>query len=157
MINQTPGVTPPRAFGYVNPNAGYQGQQYGLTNYQNQMAYSQLQGQGGGNPWMSALSGAGQGAMAGSQVYPGWGTAIGAGVGAVGGYLSDERLKNNISRTQSLTRDGIPIVEFDMAGRHYRGVLAQDVLKVKPEAVGIWNGFYTVRYDLLGIKMQEVQ
>lgn len=39
------------------------------------------------NPWQAALGGAASGASVGS-LFPGWGTAIGAVVGGVGGYLS---------------------------------------------------------------------
>src|SRR5437588_3528166 len=35
-------VTPDRSSQYVNPNAGYLGQQFGLQNYQNQLADNQL-------------------------------------------------------------------------------------------------------------------
>jgi hypothetical protein len=93
---------------------------------------------------MGALGGAASGAAAGTAISPGYGTAIGAVVGGLGGYFSDQRLKQNISRTGETTRDGIPIVEFDMNGHHYRGVVAQDVLPVRPDAVGVWDGFYTV-------------
>lgn len=154
QINQISSVQPDRASAYVNPNAGYQGAQWGLQNFQNQMASSQM----GTNPWMGALGGAASGAAAGATMGGGnpYAIAGGALVGGVGGYFSDARLKQNISRTGTETRDGIPIVEFDMAGHRYRGVLAHDVLKVKPEAVGVWQGFYTVDYDQLGIQMQEV-
>jgi hypothetical protein len=162
QINQIQGVTPPSANRYVNPNAGYQGQQFALQNYQNQLAYNQLQGQGGGgNPWMQALQGASTGASYGS---------IGGGYGMVGGALvggalgafgypqfSDERLKNNISRTGDSTKDGIPIVEFDMAGKRWRGVIAGDVMAHRPDAVGWRSGYLTVDYDKLGIKIEEVQ
>jgi hypothetical protein len=36
--------------------------------------------------------------------------------------------------------------------------MAQDVLKVKPEAVSIGaDGFYRVNYDMLGISMLKIQ
>lgn len=38
-----------------------------------------------------AMSGAAQGAAAGTAILPGWGTAIGAGVGLVGGYLGGKK------------------------------------------------------------------
>jgi hypothetical protein len=41
---------------YVNPNAGFQGQQFQLQNYQNALgAYGLQNQQSGGNPWMSAI------------------------------------------------------------------------------------------------------
>lgn len=48
-------------------------------------AIGQMGGQSGG--WGGALGGAAAGAAAGSQIYPGWGTAIGAVIGGVGGYM----------------------------------------------------------------------
>jgi hypothetical protein len=112
---------------------------------------------------MNALGGAGQGAMIGTQFSPGYGTAIGAGVGAVAGafgypQFSDERLKNNISRAGTETPDGIPIVEYEFDGRRWRGVLAQDVLKVRPDAVHHYsNGTLGVFYSKLGIELEEVE
>jgi len=40
------------------------------------------------NPGGGALSGAIAGAGLGTEIYPGWGTLIGAGVGALGGYFA---------------------------------------------------------------------
>lgn len=51
-----PPVAADRSMAYVNPNAGFQGVQYGLQNYQNQLAATQLGNQNSGyNPWMSAI------------------------------------------------------------------------------------------------------
>lgn len=41
----------------------------------------------GGSKFGGALAGAGTGAMIGTQIMPGWGTAIGAGVGALGSLM----------------------------------------------------------------------
>lgn len=54
--------------------------------YQNQ-ALQGTAGVSGASPWQAALGGAASGASVGS-LFPGWGTAIGAVVGGVGGYLS---------------------------------------------------------------------
>jgi hypothetical protein len=99
MENQVGGVQAPRSFGYVNPQAGYQGAQYGLQNYQNMIAQNQLSG-GGSNPWTNALGGAATGASYGS-VGGGYGMAGGAIVGGVAGALgypqySDIRTKRDI-------------------------------------------------------------
>ena len=161
MINQTPGVTPPSNMRYVNPNAGYQGVQFGLQNYQNQLAQQQVGNSS--NPWMNALQGAGAGASYGS-VGGGYGAAGGFLTGAVAGALgypqfSDARLKNNISRTEFSTRDGIPIVDFNYNGNsshRYRGVLAEDVEKVRPDAVYEQDGFKMVDYSKLSLVMEEV-
>lgn len=56
----------------------------GMT--QAQMAGINGMSQSGG--WGGALGGAASGAAAGSMVAPGWGTAIGAVLGGVGGYFS---------------------------------------------------------------------
>lgn len=49
---------------------------------------STRQTQGSGSKAGGALAGAGTGAMIGTQIMPGWGTAIGAGVGALGSLMS---------------------------------------------------------------------
>lgn len=51
-------------------------------------ASSSTRTQTGGSKFGGALAGAGTGAMVGTQIMPGWGTAIGAGVGALGSLLS---------------------------------------------------------------------
>jgi hypothetical protein len=80
------GVQPDRSNAYVNPNAGYLGQQFGLQNYQNLLAQQSASG-GGSNPWASALTGAASGAIAGTQINPGYGTVIGAAAGGLYGGL----------------------------------------------------------------------
>lgn len=160
------GVTPDRASAYVNPNAGYQGAQFGLQNYQNQLAQYSAGG-GAINPWASALTGAASGAASGAMlgsVYPGIGTAagaIGGGlVGGLGGYFgySDSRLKTNINYTGRISPMGIPEAEFSYKSdpRRFRGALAEDVLKIKPEAVGIQNGFYYVDYGLIDVPFELI-
>jgi hypothetical protein len=67
--------------------------------------------------------------------------ALGSAVGGVAGmfnpatvFKSDRRLKSNIKRvgTHEL---GIGINEYDIFDRRERGVMAQELLEVKPEAV----------------------
>jgi hypothetical protein len=76
------------------------------------------------------------------------------------GQISDIRLKADIHRVGT-TVFGLPLYQFEYRnklGPHYIGVMAQDVLKVKPEAVSIGaDGFYRVNYDMLGISMLKVQ
>jgi hypothetical protein len=49
-------------------------------------------------------------------------------------------------------------VEYDLNGKRYRGVLAQDVEKVRPDAVHHYsNGTLGVFYKKLGIEQKEVQ
>jgi Glycine zipper/Chaperone of endosialidase len=107
---------------------------------------------------MGALSGAASGAAAGTTISPGYGTAIGAVAGGLGGYFSDVRTKNNISRTWLTSPDGIPIVEFQYKGfdKRYRGVIAQDVIKVRPDAVFKHDGYLAVNYDKINVKLEEV-
>lgn len=154
QIGAISSVAPDRAQAYVNPNSGAQGLQWGLQNYQNQLAQYQAGG-GATNPWMNALGGAAAGAAAGTSVYPGYGTVIGGVAGGLSGYFSDARLKSNIVHTGKSHR-GIPEVEFDMAGKRYRGVLAQDVIKKFPEAVFSYHGRLGVHYDMLGTTMEEI-
>ena len=80
MENQIGGVQAPRGLGYLDPNAGARSAQFGLQNYQNQLANNQLSG-GGSNPWSSALGTAG--GIAGQVVGNVYGGPAG---GAVGGY-----------------------------------------------------------------------
>lgn len=67
--------------------------------------------------------------------------------------FSDRRLKRNIRRLGALT-NGIPVYSFryiwdDADGRHV-GVIAQDVLKIMPEAVTVNPaGFMMVNYDMV--------
>jgi hypothetical protein len=70
--------------------------------------------------------------------------------------FSDRRLKENV---ELVGRDGPhEIFEFDYrdgSGR-FRGVMAQNVLEIDPEAVTEHsNGFLMVNYDKLGLKMER--
>lgn len=77
-----------------------------------------------------------------------------AGIGAYGAMnaaplFSDRRLKSNIVRkgTHPL---GIGIYEYDIFGRRETGVMADEVMTVKPEAVIIGeNGYMMVNYGAL--------
>ncbi len=67
------------------------------------------------------------------------GNLVGAGgqIGAAKITASDKRLKKDIKYTGEKTKDGIPLAEFKYKGsdRKFKGVIAQDVEKVKPSAV----------------------
>jgi hypothetical protein len=67
---------------------------------------------------------------------------------APGGFFSDERLKENIKKIGE-TNDGQNIYKYNYKGepRTQIGLLAQDVEKHHPDAVGKQQGYKTVDYD----------
>lgn len=74
----------------------------------------------------------------------------GAALGAPVGTFSDRRLKKNIKRVGKLD-NGLSVYsyEYKSGGPSQIGVMADEVLKVKPEAVGQRDGFLTVNYGAL--------
>lgn len=71
---------------------------------------------------------------------------------------SDRRIKENIKRVGE-TVHGLGLYEFNYIDddTRYRGVMADEVEAVKPEAVAYDDlGFASVNYGLLGIEMEEV-
>lgn len=81
-------------------------------------------------------------------------TAIGNAAG-IASMFSDIRLKENVVKV----RDGeIPEYEFNYIGnpQRYRGVMAQDVAKVKPEAVSVIDGYMAVNYSAIGKQMRAI-
>jgi hypothetical protein len=82
-------------------------------------------------------------------------SVLGGGVGSFGAQLgskifsSDRRLKSNIVRVGT-HRLGIGIYEYDIRGRRERGVMAQELLPVMPDAVAVdGDGYYMVNYAAL--------
>ena len=71
---------------------------------------------------------------------------------------SDIRLKENIEEVgESL--DGHNIYEWNYKHdktTRYRGVIAQEVMKINPEAVGIRHNYLTVNYDRIDVDMEVV-
>lgn len=67
-----------------------------------------------------------------------------------GGFFSDSRLKEDIEKVGEL-HDGQPIFKFRYKGEPREatkiGLMADEVEKDKPEAVGLAGGFRTVNYD----------
>ena len=65
--------------------------------------------------------------------------------------LSDKKVKEYIKYTDEKTKDGIPIVEFNYKGndQRFRGVIAQDVEKIRPDAVIEIQGLKHVNYGVL--------
>jgi hypothetical protein len=142
-------VQPDRSLAYANPSAGAAGVNFGAQNYQNLLAAQQLQQQH--NPWASAATGAASGAVTGTAISPGWGTVIGGLVGGAAGYFSDSTLKENV-RELGRTGSGIPLIVFQYIGSKVKhvGAIAQDVLKVRPDAVTKdQSGYLKVNYDKL--------
>jgi hypothetical protein len=77
------------------------------------------------------------------------GGAVGAAAGG-GAFKSDRRLKSNIVRVGTHPL-GIGIYEYDIFDRRERGVMADEVEQVKPEAVAIdpADGYKMVYYGML--------
>ena len=63
-------------------------------------------------------------------------------------FFSDRRLKHDVKEIGK-TNDGLPIYSFKYNGNDQTqiGLMAQDVEKKKPEAVGVAAGFKTVDYE----------
>lgn len=78
------------------------------------------------------------------------------GIGALGSLFmkSDARLKTNIVPIG--VKNGHTIYEWRYVGSkvRYRGVMAQDVIDIDPQAVTIQGGYYAVNYARLGFTME---
>lgn len=90
--------------------------------------------------------------------------AAGLGVAGLGLYnaASDIRIKENIKPVGRLA-NGLTQYEFNYKPEfgdpsiRYRGVMAQDVEQIRPEAVGVMpNGYKYVNYDMIGTRMEAV-
>ena len=71
---------------------------------------------------------------------------------------SDIKLKENINKVGK-SPQGHNIYEFNYIGdtQRYRGVMAQDVVKVHPMAVEVMdNGYLGVKYAMIDVNMEEV-
>jgi hypothetical protein len=104
---------------------------FAQRNYQNQV--------GSYNAGMGML-----GSLAGAV-----GTAAGGPLGVAGLFTSDRRLKSNIVRVGTHPL-GIGVYEYDINGERQRGVMADEVETVLPEAVVTRSdGYKMVNYGLL--------
>jgi hypothetical protein len=149
-------VQPDRSMAYASPAAGTQGVNFGLQNYQNLLAQQQLVGSQR-NPWASALGGAATGASTGSQVGGGWGALIGGiGGGLAGYYGSSLKIKRDVVRVGT-SRSGLGIYEFRYArGRDtYRGVIAEEVQQLSPNAVWTIGGVLHVNYEWIDVPFEK--
>src|SRR6202790_1067720 len=71
-----------------------------------------------------------------------------------GTFTSDRRLKQHVKRAGALP-NGLPLYSFQYiwGGPTFVGVMAQDVLRVMPDAVVTDpDGFYRVDYEMLGTR-----
>jgi len=77
-------------------------------------------------------------------------------MGPYQGFFSDERLKENIEKVGE--ENGFNIYEFSYIGdsSRFRGVMAQEVKEIMPEAVFESEGFMRVNYDMIGVEMRIV-
>jgi len=75
---------------------------------------------------------------------------------AIAAAASDSRLKENIKQVSQNGK--FDIYEFNYINQptRWRGVMAQDVLKIMPQAVIVIKGYLHVLYDMIGIKMEVV-
>ena len=84
------------------------------------------------------------------------GLSIGASIATISS--SDIKVKENINKVGK-SPQGYSIYEFNYIGdaTRYRGVMAQDVVKIHPMAVEIMSsGYLGVNYDLIDVNMEEV-
>lgn len=169
-------VQPDRSMSYTNSAAGTQGANFGLSNYQNLLAQYQLSGgQGSGNAWQRALKGASIGASQGSIGGP-WGAIGGAVGGAIDGAAngplyqyqtnpnyqwSDSRLKTVLQKVAtSLSGLGMYLFTYKSDPKQLKciGALAEEVEKVKPEAVSRdSSGYLTVDYKLIDVPFVQLK
>lgn len=98
------------------------------------------------------------------------GESLGGVLGGLGGFaagmaktgvFSDPRLKREVVPAGIDERTGLALYEFsyrdDAQGRRYRGVMADEVQKVRPDAVAAdESGYMRVDYARLGIDFKEV-
>jgi len=77
--------------------------------------------------------------------------------GGVSAYMSDIRLKENISKT-GISKSGIPIYTFSYKNddQVWSGTMAQDLLEIgRDDAVLLMdNGYYAVDYNIIDVDME---
>lgn len=89
------------------------------------------------------------GGIAGGMFGGPMGASLGSSIG--GGLFSDERLKTNIKRVGTLDELGVGLYSYNYVwgGPTHVGVMAQELEKVKPEAVFEVDGYKAVDYGRL--------
>ena len=87
-----------------------------------------------------------------------FGQILGAATSLGGAALagSDVRMKDNIKYAG--VKNGFNLYEFNYLGsdNRYKGVMAQEVMKERPDAIEDRNGSYWVNYDAIGIQLEAV-
>lgn len=117
------------------PIAGAGGQSSGTSSSSGTQTMSPLQQAMG---WTNVASNFGKGV-----------SGVAGGMQQLGGIFSDRRLKEDIQKVGKLD-NGLYVYSYryKAGGPVHIGVMADEVEKVKPEAVGSIGGYKTVRYDL---------
>lgn len=115
----------------------------------------QLQLSGLGNVLTADANAAAQRTARRGQNLDMFGSLVGAALS-----FSDRRLKQNIERVGFAPDTGLPLYEFEYRshpGMRYRGVMADDVEPLYPEAVVYTSsGYAAVDYSKLGIELERV-
>jgi len=95
------------------------------------------------NPWASAISGGMQGVMGAATM--------------ASSFMSDRRMKKDIKYLHK-SNEGHKVYSFKYkdGDTKYSGVMAQDVLKINPNAVTLKNGMLAVYYDMIDVDMQRL-
>jgi hypothetical protein len=77
-------------------------------------------------------------------------------MGPGGGFPSDIALKHDIVRVGALDNGlGLYRFRYQWSDQPYVGVIAQEVLAVRPDAVNRgWEGYLRVDYDKLGVRFE---
>jgi hypothetical protein len=114
-------------------------------------------GVGSGGSSSSASAGSG-GAGAGGAGSGGTGGSSSSGTSGAGGWHSDRRLKRRIVRL-GRSPSGLDVYRFQYiwGGPHFVGVMAQDILPLRPDAVSVDPyGFLVVDYTKLDVDMMTL-
>ena len=138
------------ALGTGAQSAALQGAGAQMTAGQAEQATQQAENTALYNQFLQAQSLPYQQLQLASNIALGTGTASGSTTTTAqpGGFFSDERLKENI-KAVGKTFDGQTIHSYNYKGdpRTQIGLIAQEVQKHHPEAVGLAGGYKTVDYD----------
>ena len=84
-----------------------------------------------------------------------FGSALTAGALALPALMSDQRLKENIVFKEKQNGHNMYIFNYIGSPQKFEGVIAQEVLETRPDAVEtLENGYLAVNYDKLGLEMR---